>query len=150
MIDSQQQFESIDSLNLRPFLRTLSYREYTTSISLGFLSIAILAILEHYGFWLNSEYLIFIISFIPIGHIVYKIEHKRSNNFVGRVLHDTVFIFIFLILKFIWIKMKSEPFHFDSDNVVFNFFLFLILLVIYEIIIGIIKKGLKILRWQIL
>jgi hypothetical protein len=150
VIGSQQQSESIDSLNLRPFLRTLSYREYTTSISLGFLSMAILAILEHYGFWLNSEYLIFIISFMPIGHIVYKIEHKRSNNFVGRVLHDTGFIFIFFILKFIWIKMKREQFHFDLDNVIFNFFLFIILLLIYEVIIGVIKRGLKISGWQIL
>ncbi len=149
MIDSHQQSESVDSLNLGLFLRTISYREFLTSISLILLLTAIFAVMQFLGFWLNTEYLIIVFLSMPLNHIVYRIEHKRSNNFIGRVIHDLIFIILYLILLFISVKIKGQPFLFDLENIVFNFFLFMVLVGSYEIIVEFVRPVLARRGWQI-
>jgi hypothetical protein len=149
VIGSQQQSESIDSLNLRPFLRTISYREFLTSLSLILLLTAIFAVMQFFAFWLNMEYLIIVFLSMPLNHIVYRIEHKRSNNFIGRILHDLIFTAIYLILLLISVKIKGQPFLFDLENIVFNFFLFIVLVGSYEIIVEFVRPVLARRGWQI-
>lgn len=70
----------------RNFTRTLSYREFITSLSLALLLLALYEILGYYSNedWVgNHETLlkwIFFCSILPVNHVFYKIEHKRQND----------------------------------------------------------------------
>ena len=54
----------------------------------------------------DDYYIVMTLTFLipfALSHRFYFIEHKRSNNFIGRILHDILisfFLFLFLILLF--------------------------------------------------
>lgn len=143
----------------RNFVRTLSYREFITSLSLALLLLAIYALLDYYSneAWVENneptiKWTLFCIL-IPINHIFYKAEHKRPNNFVGRNFHDYIFLLLFVSLYKLRLFLygSSLSFGFESVGSAIVFILtFIVMVMFFELGVAILKRGLKLLRWQIL
>lgn len=141
--------------NARPFIRALNYRDFLTSICLALVVASVSEVIQYYSsesFFENrtaSFINIFFLLVIPLNHVVYKAEHKRSNNFIGRILHDLIFIGLF------WIVKKIIAFDinniFAGDPLTFILFLLamIILLVFFELGIAILKRLLNLFKWQV-
>lgn len=141
--------------NPRHFAKALSYRDFLTSICLALLVVAMSDVIQYYSsesFFENrttSFKNIFFLLMIPLNHIVYKAEHGRSNNFIGRILHDLIFIGSF------WIINKTIAFDvnaiFAQDPLSFILFLLalIILLMFFELGIAILKRLLNLFKWQV-
>ena len=78
----------------RDFFRTLSYREFVTVFALALLLNAAMFLFQyflylewfgHYGRWLL---LVIGLVIILMNHVVYRFEHRRSNNYIGRNIAD--------------------------------------------------------------
>jgi len=141
--------------NARQFLRALSYRDFLTSICLALVVVAMSEVIQYYSsenFFENraaSLRIIFFLLIIPLNHIVYKAEHKRPNNFIGRVLHDLIFIGSFLIIdKIVAFDVNTI---FAGDPLTFILFLvvIIILLMFFELGIAILKRLLTLFKWQV-
>jgi hypothetical protein len=141
------------------FVRTLSYREFITSLSLALLLLAVYSILDYYADedWVVNnastlKWMLFCIL-IPINHIFYKADHKRPNNFIGRNFHDYIFLLLFLSLYRLRLFFYGSDFSFGvagvGDAVAF-ILMFIIIVMLFELAVAIVKRGLKLLRWQIL
>src|SRR5687767_7896207 len=96
------------SFSIRPYVRSLSYREFLTCSSIALLQIAAFDAIDYSS---DNDWTIFNVSlvktlsffiFIFLNHIFYKLEHKRANNFIGRNIHD----YIFVLLVFAMSKIK--------------------------------------------
>jgi hypothetical protein len=120
---------NFENIGLRCFFRTFSYRELLSIFSLVFFLICLnyleffypnAKIFTNTKYWLLEFFIFFII--MSINHIFYKIEHKRSNNYLGRIIMDVAF---FLTLHFL---SNIIGFNRSLDIeiiVVFSFFLLL-------------------------
>ena len=149
----------LTSFTLRPFFRTLSYREFLTSFALGSFYIAFLSVVEYYSDEIESEGLdtflkwVVGIVLILISHMMYRFEHGRSNNFIGRAFHDLIsFVFLVLIRNiYFYIVHDSVSFIVDGGLGVFIVILFFVVLFTFfiESIVAFIKFILRLLRWQI-
>jgi hypothetical protein len=147
------------TLGTKDFVRTLSYRDIWTSIALALLLSAINEIMDYYSLddWINakSNLLMGIFSLIVIAfnHILYKIEHKRSNNFIGRVLHDCVFLLCFAAIGRLNQFFAGSGFSIGFENMGSFFFTtisVLFFIFAYEVLIAFFKRLLKLFRWRIL
>jgi hypothetical protein len=147
------------TLGTKDFVRTLSHRDILTSISLALLLLAIRETIDYYSLddWINAKSNllmgIFTLIVIPINHILYKIEHKRSNNFIGRVLHDCMFLLSFAAIGRLKQFLAGSGFAISFENIGSFFFTTISLLffiVLYEVVIAFFKRLLKLLRWRIL
>jgi hypothetical protein len=88
--------------------------------------------------------------FMPLNHIIYKIEHKRSNNYVGRTMHDLIFIGLYFLLTMIQVFLSGATIRFDGGANVVGVLMGLIVFIMFlELAIAIVKRLLKILKWQI-
>lgn len=143
----------------RNFVRTLSYREFLTSLALALLLLAIYALLDYYSNedWIeNNESAIKWILFcilIPINHIFYKAEHKRPNNFIGRNFHDYIFLLLFVSLYKLRLFLYGSSLSFGLEGIgsaIVFILMFIIIVMFFELGVAILKRGLKLLRWQIL
>lgn len=147
------------TFSTRSFLRTLSYREFITSLSLALLLLAFYRLLDYYSNedWIGNngaliKWTLFCII-LPLNHVFYKAEHKRQNNFVGRNLHDYIFlVFLVAIYKLqLFLMGTSLTFGIEGVGTVIVFVLvFIMLVVVLELGIAIIKRLLSILRWRVL
>lgn len=143
----------------RTFLRTLSYREFITSLSLALLLLAFYRLFDYYSNedWIeNNESLIKWTLFciiLPLNHIFYKVEHKRQNNFIGRNLQDYIFLLLFVALYKLQLFLMGTSLTFGIEGVgtVIVFVLvFIMLVVVLELGVAIIKRVLRFIRWQVL
>lgn len=143
----------------RNFARTLSYREFVTSISLTLLLLAIYSILDYYSNedWIETNETTikwtFFCILMPTNHIFYKAEHKRPNNFIGRNFHDYIFFLLFASLYKLSLFFYGSRHSFGVDGVgsaIVFFLVFFILVMLFELTVAILKRGLALLRWQIL
>ncbi len=133
------------NIGLRYFFRTISYKEFLSILSLVFFIIC-LNYLEYFypeariftltKYWL-LEFFIFAVI-MSINHVFYKIEHNRSNIYIGRIIIDITFILTF---------------HFMSNLIGFNRYLdfkiivvFLIFIFLWELIISGIKHFIRIIK----
>lgn len=143
----------------RYFVRTLSYREFVTSLSLALFLLAIYALLDYYSNedWIEGnestiKWTLFCIL-IPINHIFYKIEHKRPNNFIGRNFHDYIFLLLFVSLYKLRLFIYGSSLSFGVEgvgSVIVFILMFIIMVMVFELGVALFKRGLKLLRWQIL
>lgn len=143
----------------RNFVRTLSYREFVTSLSLALLLLAIYSLLDYYSNEdriANNETTIKWVLFcilIPVNHIFYKVEHKRPNNFIGRNFHDYIFLLLFVSLYKLRLFFYGSTLSFGVEGVgtaIVFILMFIIMVMLFELGVAILKRGLKLLRWQIL
>lgn len=146
-------------LDTRDFLRTLSYREFVTSCSTALLLVAFYGILDFYSGedWVDKHggvirTTLFCIS-LPVNHIFYKVDHKRPNNFVGRNFHDYIFILFFVLLNELRMYFYGWGISFDIADIgiyIATILIIAILVMLFELAVAIVKRGLKLVRWQIL
>ncbi len=143
----------------RDFSRTLSYREFLSSLSLALLLLALCAVVDYYDNedWIaNNESAIkwtLICVLLPVNHIFYKVEHKRSNNFIGRNFHDYIFIFLFVVLHKLRLFLYGLGLSIGIEGVggaIVLLLVFIIMVMLFELAVAILKRGLNFLRWQIL
>lgn len=147
------------TFSTRNFLRTLSYREFITSLSLALLLLAFYRTLDYYSNenWIeNNESLLKLTLFciiLPLNHIFYKAEHKRQNNFIGRNLHDYIFLLLFVALYKLQLFFMGTSLTFGVEGigtVIVFLLVIVILVVVLELGVAIIKRVLRFLRWQVL
>jgi len=142
--------KEFDSFDIKPFIRTLSYREFLTSITLVLFLLAIVAIKTYLTGYTSYATLWMLLPVgLLISHIVYRIEHRRSNRFIGRYVIDFVTMLMFLLFSQILIQDKSTFFPAEQD-ITFIFFLIFITIGVFEFLVGLIRKLLIRLKWQIL
>jgi hypothetical protein len=137
----------------------LSYRDFLTAGCLALFTIALTAILAYYSMddWVNANMTLLTITFALIvmafNHVFYRLEHKRSNNFVGRMLHDAMFLlFAFVILRLKQL-LSGSSLVITSEHIagiLVSVLLLFIFLLAYELVIAILKRILAYFRWQIL
>ena len=144
---------------IRNFVRTLSYREFISSLSLALLLLALFRILDYYSneHWIeNHDVFIKCTLFcvvLPVSHVFYKIEHKRPNNFIGRNLHDHIVLLLFIGLSKIQLLFMGASLSFameDVGKVIVGLLVLIILVVLLELTIAIVKRMLRLFRWQVL
>ena len=142
--------KEFDSFDIKPFVRTLSYREFLTSISCILAIFAIGAILRYLSIVTPPIFLMgLLLVSIMCSHIVYKAEHRRSNSFVGRLAHDVISISAFLIVSFS-LQLRDSTISGDGLVIFFVVILVVMFLIIFELIIGLFRKLLFNLKWPIL
>lgn len=145
--------------SIRNFVRTLSYREFVTSLSLALLLLAVYSLLDYYSNedWIeNNESVIkWTLSclLLPINHIFYKVEHKRPNNFIGRNFHDYIFLLLFILLYKLRLFFYGSSLSLGIEGIggaIVFLLVFIITVMLFELAVAILKRGLTLLRWQIL
>lgn len=142
--------KEFDSLDIKPFVRTLSYREFLTSITSVIVIFAIGSILQYLSIFTPLSFLlVFLLVAMICNHIVYNIEHRRSNRYIGRLFHDLITIVIFIMVSFI--IQYTNSMNIEEASVYFiASFLIVTFLIIFEIIVGLLKRLLIHFRWPIL
>jgi hypothetical protein len=148
-----------DAFSKKRFVRSLSYREFLTSFSLALFLLACYLLLEYYSgedwFGSNDSWLRWVIFIIValFNHIFYRIEHGRSNNFIGRSFHDTIFLLILLPFFQLLSFYNGETVSFSFGNV-FTVIMILIsgvfIIVSFELLVAGLKRLLRLAGWQIL
>jgi len=130
-----------------------------TSLSLALLLLAIFEILDYYSSeeWAISNVpglrLIVIGLFAPIVHVIYRLEHRRQNNFIGRNIHDYIFlIFLFILGRlYNYISGYTMDYKFEEwYQIIVNLATFIIMVMIFESLISFVKYLLRLRKWQIL
>ena len=87
------------------FFKTFSFRDIYSAIMVALLYLAINKLLDYYNDeeWLEDKWyskeIIYLMLSIPLLHIFYKKEHRRSNDFIGRCIHMYLFMVSFIVLK---------------------------------------------------
>jgi hypothetical protein len=156
---SQERDLADQVFSTRNFLRTLSYREFLTSLSFALLLLAFYSAVDYYSNedWIkNNDTLIKWALFcllLPTNHIFYKIEHKRQNNFIGRNLHDYIFILIFLALYKLQVFLNGATLSFNINGIggaIVFMLIYIIMVILFELAVAIVKRVLKLLRWRVL
>ena len=144
------------SIKGRPFFRTLSYREFFTGVTLSLFLLAVVDAIDYLFDGAIDRNLVtgFLVITLPfVSHILYRLEHKRSNNFMGRNLND----YLLLISMFLVIQVRNlirdGELHLPDKNVAEIFvFLFVVAfwIMVMEICISLFKRLLRLIRWRIL
>lgn len=135
------------SFNFRPFFRAFSIRDVLTAFSIALLYFTVLKVLSYaeVDFPAYVYAFILIIPFI-LNHVVYKIEHHRPNNFVGRNIQDYIFLIGYWLVSFLHTLIFNKTFSIDVKSVAY----FIVIVFISECLVALIKRLLTLMKWQIL
>lgn len=139
------------------FFRGFSFRDIYTAITVALALTALIDILNFYGDedWLEDKWYgnitLYIFLSIPIIHILYKKDHRRSNDFIGRCLHITIFIFAFYIIRQVYSLIFYSQLHSVLEDPPFYLmpFALMVLAVILEIPSTLLRFILTTFKWQI-
>ncbi|WP_339923674.1 hypothetical protein [uncultured Cyclobacterium sp.] len=149
------------SLDPKPFLKTFSYREIITIIALSLLFHSLLEVIGIYSNdplfifknTLNTWKIVLLLSIFLLNHIVYRLEHNRSNNFIGRLIIDLIFLFFLIIIKigFTFLIDSSYRISIKGNGLMFFIIIFglVFLFTALELIVAFLKFSLKKIRCQI-
>ena len=134
--------------NPKLFLRTFSYREVLSSFTLAVLNFTFIKVLKYSDIHFSSLTVGFIM-FIPLtlNHVLYKIEHKRSNNFIGRNFQDYIFLIFTLVISAIYVWYKENSYSSFDPGFIISFIFFALL---FECLIALVKRILNLMKWRIL
>jgi len=144
----------------RDFIRTLSHREFVTSLSLALFLLSLCLIVDYYDNedWVEAnettiKWTLFFLA-MPSNHIFYKQEHRRSNNFIGRNIHDYIFLifFAFVINSKNYLYGLGFTMHFKGGlgGAIAWLFIIVLFIMTFETVIAFIKRGLNFLGWRVL
>ena len=148
-----------ESFFAKPFIRTISYREFLTSLSLVLLLLAFYTVIDYYSdeHWIENNYSLLkyglLAIIIPFNHIIYKSEHKRPNNFIGRNLHDYIFLILFIALYNLQLLINGSALTFDVKNIGILIILLMVLIfliMVFELLVAILKRLLRFFKWQLI
>lgn len=157
MAKSEEEPDLFVSFKLRLFLRSLSYRDFLTSIALGLLLHAFFEVLAYYSseeifeHRASSIRMTLFFIFLALNHIVYKSEHKRSNNFIGRVIHNLIFIAVYAIINvghklLIGAHLNYSATFLSTLGIIITI---LVAAIIIELGVAIVKRLFILIKWQI-
>ena len=139
------------------FFRAFSFREIYTAITAALVLTALMHILNFYADedWLENKWYannsIYMFLTIPVIHILYKKEHGRSNDFIGRCLHVLIFIFALYSIRQIYSLTFSSQFHFVLGDIPFYLIplLLMVLVVFLELPSTLLRFILTLFKWRI-
>lgn len=103
-----------DSLSVKAFFRTISYRDGLTALTCCLLMEAFTQTSKYYSdetFFENWFTVIQITGFFLIvlaNHVSYRFEHGRSNNFMGRALFDMFFLLSLSLTNFLYLRITDQ------------------------------------------
>ena len=148
-----------DSFDAKSYFRTFRHREILSCISLALFLVAVRNTLNYYAAditWVREDenWLVLLSAFflIVLNHAVYMLEHKRSNNFLGRSIHDCFFLAAFLLAAKVLSLFKDGNLDFHVEDVIPSMSTIIsmtIVLVLIELAVAGFKRILKLARWQI-
>lgn len=143
-----------DEFTYQNYFKTFSYREITSALSLAFLFNAGLELLKYLreAPWINENFtllaLILAVAVFTVNHVIYKLEHKRRNFFLGRIMQNGLLLFAitFVMVLNNWLLGDGSLASRMSFSLIFGFFLFLLAI---EIILSIFRRILTLFKWHI-
>ena len=149
---------SEEPTNIRPFFRSLSSRDFFTYFTLALLYLTVLNLLSFYS---DESYvqnnltdikMWFFVGLLSLSHIMYKLEHKRSNNYLGRIFNDLFLVSIISVVQNIYWVITGNPRNIldllaDIPGMVI---VLILIFLILEAAVGIVKRLLKLIRCEIL
>lgn len=148
------------SFRVMPFFRALSYRDFFTSISIALSVVALQALVRFLSSeeWLDANMysvnITMLLLMVPVNHILFRIEHKRQNNFIGRVLHDFILIAAYWLINKFYTYLVTDRFYIDLEEdtmvVFFIIIVFIFLVMTFEAVIALLKRLLNMFMWQVL
>lgn len=98
-------------LDPKPFFRTFSYREVLSAVMATLFLLATTRTLSYLDLEVSSAVIgggAFLL--VICLHVFYRLEHRRSNNLVGRVIHDHLYLMVlYLIVLAVNWYTSGEP-----------------------------------------
>ena len=92
----------------------------------------------------NIGILIIYFSAFLLNHIIFRVEHGWSNNFLGRISSDMAISYLSVILgRLYWWLVNNNPILFSYDDGVSFFFSSLLLAFFTEVFFFVVKWGLR-------
>jgi hypothetical protein len=144
------------SFDTNQFFYRARFGDFVTSFALSLLLLTCLILFSDHVF-LDGDVVGLIIHFsliflfMPLNHIVYKYEHGFQNNYIGRVLHDCIFLcFLLLVITIHKIIVSDEGFSEPTlDYSAGVIFLMVLVVMPFELILELFKVILKKLGWEV-
>lgn len=134
-----------------PFLRTFSYREVLSACTLALIMLAGVYGLRYFGIELYGALVgTSVFAAVLLLHMVYRQEHKRSNDFLGRVMHDSMYFAFLFLFRVMLGWYSSSKFSFDQDNPIVVLFLILVMFIVFEGLVSLLMHLFDKLRWRVL
>jgi hypothetical protein len=145
------------AFNIKVFKTTIGSHDIFSWLALALFALSCLEILIFYSdesiMERHSGWIFFLVVFIVLisNHILFKIEHKISNNVLGRLIHDFCLIILFFLFRnfYNWLIKDYDLFYFDDIFAL----LFVVVLITFtlEFFVAILKRFLLTLfKWEIL
>ncbi len=140
-----------ESFNHRLFIKTFGLQEVVTAFLLALLMLYTIRIRDNF----SIEFLPFIheaLIILPLilNHIFYRIKHKVSNNFIGRVIHDYITITLFVIILYIYSNFINTNYSISIGKLSSIWLIAFFWIIGLEILIALLKRFLMFLGVRIL
>ena len=142
-----------DSFSIKEYRRSLSHRDVFTGFSIALLFVAVMDAVE----WAADDTAVLKVAifftFTVVNHVLYKLEHRRPNNFIGRNIQDYIFILLILIITKAKMWAQGYDITFGGNMIggaVAMIIAIIILVVFLELLIAGLKRILKMAKWQIM
>ncbi len=141
------------------FMRALSYRDF---FSPGCLALLVVALNEIVSYYSNDEWirvnsgrfgLTFIGIMMVVNHAMYFYEHKRPNNYIGRIFSDFILLVLYSAISKLKQFLFETGFSINIENLGVLLGVLLVIfffLAVYEASIALLKRLFRLFRWQIL
>jgi hypothetical protein len=143
------------SFDLQNFKRSFSYRDILTAACLALLFIAINELLLYYAGEesLENNYqevaITFFILLLLANHSLYKLEHGRANNYIGRILQDALYIVFWWFIRLIQSLLEGNPWDIDIGVLAVASFFVGIFIAVFEIAVAVLKRLMVLFKWAI-
>ncbi|MFA0964460.1 hypothetical protein AB9P05_21820 [Roseivirga sp. BDSF3-8] len=143
------------SFYIQPYFRSLSHRDFLSSFVLALLYLAIWQVLAFYAFPLYGlDSLLAILMFVLVvitNHAFYKIEHKRRNNYIGRVFHTAIFMVFLIILMelFEYFTFGNVEVDVSTNSPILTVIIYVIMIMMAEVALSIVRRVFKLIGWRI-
>ncbi len=155
--ENSNKSDTLPFFNIRPFIDSFSYRIVLTAFTLALLFIACYEVLEYYSnerFFENNlgVWKFIVLIFLALAnHVFYKKEQGRSNNFIGRLITDLLFLFALILVSYFYRFILDPTLSISlGGDMIFVVFGVLIFIVVFEMIVAALKFFLNKIKWQIL
>lgn len=148
----------LDSFSAKSYFRTFGRRDIFTCLSLALFLLALDETLDYYANldWMGEHQNIVLgvsgLILMVVNHIFYSLEHKRSNNFVGRIIHDCVLLIVFMLVSKTIGLLKGGTLNFGVEDVassISTLIQIITLSVCLELVVAGFRRILNLLRWQV-
>lgn len=138
-------------LDVKPFLRTFSYREVLSALMIAALLLATVHTLGyldiHFGNLVVGLSSFLVVVFL---HVLYRLEHKRSNNFAGRIIHDSLYLIVLYLINLVITFYNSGEGILNFGFTIASIFAFWIIFMMIEGLVALLIRLFDFLGWRVL